>query len=967
MKKLFLSALALLTTCGLAFGQSREGLTEYKLDNGLTVLLWEDHNKPDVTGYVAVRAGAIDEPAEYTGLAHYLEHMLFKGTQRIGALDWEKEKPHYEQIIALYDSCALETDPKKREYYITRINEESIEAAKYATCEDFFILLDGIGATGVNAYTSYDMTCYHNSFPASNMYKWLTIFSDRLIDPVFRTFQAELENVFEEYNMYQDNPMTHVRQDLFENIYKGHPYERDVIGLPEHLKNPRLSKLIEFYNTWYVPNNMALIIVGDFDTERTKPMIEETFGRLVPKDLPERATYPKTSYAGNPKKSFRVGYYPMVFWVWDAVSVTDEDALALDFVMSLLNNSSSTGLLDRLSMDGEVTNAYASLDTRRDQGRIMIQAVPYYDANQRSYESNMATEKTVMAEVNKLKSGDIPDWLFNTVKAEYEQNFKLIFENSSAKINNLVHCFIYGLPIDDIFEENARIQAFTKEDIARVAKKYLNADHLTLSFDEGKPKKNKLAKPKIKPLDLINSQETEYAKAFKQLPSDEVKQTFVDFNDVQVVAIDENINLRYSTNPQNDVFSITLRYGVGTAEKPMLDPVAQLMNMAGIMPETTPQEFRRQLAELGGRCSYGVGDSYFYVSISGNEKNLAEICNLVQRQMLFPKFDERQFDAVKGSELSSRFMLAKMDGVQSSALMEYVLYGEKSHFIDVVPFMDIYYLNEVKLKSEFLAATRYALDIYYCGQKPVDEVKTILTGNLPLQEGVIPSNSPVIRDRKSYDKTQIYFLPNNNVQQATIYFYFNGKPYDKDQAVLFQAFNQYFSSGFTGIVLDEIREKRSMAYTASGTMRQGARPGKNAYFMGYIGTQNDKAADAIEVFMNLLDSMPEYPERIEAVKTALRQYGQISKPSFRNKPYVYEEWGEMGYTIDPALYNKEFIDNLTFEQIKDFYVQNIQGQPITIILVGDPKLIDQKALQAKFGKFVKPSKARLFAPLDLDF
>ena len=190
MKKLIVSALALLSTFSLAFGQSREGLTEYKLDNGLTVLLWEDHDQPDVTGYVAVRAGSIDEPAEYTGLAHYLEHMLFKGTDRIGALDWEKEKVHYENIIALYDSCAVETDEAKRQYFITRINEESIEAAKYSTCEDFFILMDGIGATGVNAFTSYDMTCYHNSFPASNMYKWLTIFSDRLINPVFRTFQA---------------------------------------------------------------------------------------------------------------------------------------------------------------------------------------------------------------------------------------------------------------------------------------------------------------------------------------------------------------------------------------------------------------------------------------------------------------------------------------------------------------------------------------------------------------------------------------------------------------------------------------------------------------------------------------------------------------------------------------------------------------------------------------------------------
>ena len=965
MKKMILLSMAVLMSVTMLFAQSREGLTEYKLANGLTVMLWEDHDQPDVTGYVAVRAGAMDEPAEYTGLAHYLEHMLFKGTQRIGALDWEKEKPHYEEIIRLYDEYAETTDEAKRLELTKKINEESIEAAKYATVEDFFVLLDGIGATGVNAFTSYDMTCYHNSFPAANMYKWLTIFSDRLIDPVYRTFQAELENVFEEYNMYQDNVGTHTRQNLFRKLYEGHPYERDVIGLPEHLKNPRLSKLIEFYNTWYVPNNMALIIVGDFDAEATKPMIAETFGRLQEKALPERPTYPKTAITGSHK--FKLGYYPMIVWGYDGVKMTDEDLLPLQFVVSLLNNSTNTGLLDKLNIDGIVSSAGASVDARRDQGRILIQAIPYYDAAQQMYESNTATEKIVMKEINRLKNGDIPDWLIQTVKAEYAQNYKLAFENSETKMNALVSSFIYNTPIDDIFTENEKIQALTKEDIQRIAKKYFDANYMTLAFDEGTPKKNKLAKPEIKPLDLINSQETEYAKAFKALPQGELKQTFMDMNDVKVLDIDNHVKLHYATNPKNNIFSLSLTFGVGTAKKPMLEYVTSLMNRGGIMPNIEPQDFRRQLSELGGRCAYGVNDSYFYVTIIGEEENLAEICQLVQRQMLMPKFDTKQFDAVKGSELSSRFMMSKMDGLQANALREYVLYGDKSSYIDVVPFMDVYYMDELKLKVEFLDAIKYALDIHYCGQKPVEEVKDILTKNLPLQEGVQPSTSPEIRQKKTYDNTQVYFLANSNVQQSTIYFYFNGKPYDKEQAVLFQAFNQYFSGGFTGIVLDEIREKRSMAYTASGQAVRGPLPGKESYFMGYIGTQSDKAVDAINVFMSLLDSMPEYPERIESVKAALRQNAQTAKPSFRGKTEAYDSWREMGYDVDPAKYNQEAINNLTFEQIMQFYEENIKGQPVSIIVMGDPKLIDQKALQAKYGKIVKVSKARLFAPLDLDF
>jgi predicted Zn-dependent peptidase len=773
--------------------------------------------------------------------------------------------------------------------------------------------------------------------------------------------------VFEEYNMYQDNVGTHTRQNLFRKLYEGHPYERDVIGLPEHLKNPRLSKLIEFYNTWYVPNNMALIIVGDFDAETTKPMIEETFGRLQYKELPERPTYPKTSFAGNPKHKFKVGYYPMVVWAYDGVNMTDKDLLPLQFVVSLLNNSTNTGLLDKLNIDGTVSSVGASVDARRDQGRILIQAIPYFDANQQTYESNAATEKIVNAEINRLKMGDIPDWLIQTVKAEYAQNYKLAFESSDTKMDALVSSFIYNTPIDDIFTENDRVQALTKADIQRIAKKYFDADHMTLTFDEGDPKKNKLAKPAIKPLELLNSQETEYAKAFKALPQGTLKQTFMNLNDVVVTEIDENVKLHYATNPKNNIFSLELVFGVGTAKKPMLEYVTSLMNRAGIMPNIDPQEFRRQLSELGGRCGYGVSNSYFYVSIIGDEEHLAEICQLVQRQMLMPKFDTKQFDAVKGSELSSRFMMSKMDGLQADALREYVLYDKESEYIDVVPFMDVYYMDELKLKVEFLDAIKYALDIHYCGQKPVEEVKDILTKNLPLQEGVIPSTSPEIRQKKTYDKTQVYFLANSNVQQSTIYFYFNGKPYDKDQSVLFQAFNQYFSGGFTGIVLDEIREKRSMAYTASGQAVRGPLPGKESYFMGYIGTQSDKAVDAINVFMSLLDSMPEYPERIESVKAALRQNAQISKPSFRSKTEAYDAWREMGYDMDPAKYNQEAINNLTFEQIKQFYETYIKGQPVSIIVMGDPKLIDQKALQAKYGKIVKVSKTRLFAPLDLDF
>ena len=962
MKKILLSAILLISSIVSVSAQLREGLTEYKLENGLTVMLWEDHDQPDVTGYVVVRAGAVDEPAEYTGLAHYLEHMLFKGTQKIGALDWEAEKPIYDSIIALYDQYCETTDPEQREKLATQINECSMREAKVSSTEDFFNLLDLIGAEGVNAFTSFDVTAYHNSFPEAEMYRWLTIFSDRLIDPVFRTFQAELENVFEEYNMYANNPSSQASKQLMQDIYKGSPYERDVIGHPEHLKNPRLSKLIEFYNTWYVPNNMALILVGDFDAEAAKPMIAETFSRLQPKELPARPSYPEVQLTGS--KHYNLGYSPQIAWVYPGVKANDPDQEVLQFVCNLLSNG-QTGLLDKITIDGEVQYAGAGLDARRNTGRIIIQAVPYYDANQQMFESDKATEKIVMKEIDKIKAGDISDEMIASQKRMYAQSYKVASESSELKINSLLSAFMYDIPLEQVLNAIDHIQALTKEEIVRVAKKYFNQDHMTISFDEA-TKTNKaktLPKPNIKPLEPVKDAKTAYAEAFKKLPKGQLKQTFNNFNDVQVSSLGENITLHYTPNTKNDVFSLTLRYGVGEHEMPLLPYAAALMNNAGIMgnPATEGKDFAQQMAELGGDVSYGCNDSYFYISISGEDGNMNKIMNLVNRQLLMPYLEKKQLDAIKGSEFFTRLSRQKRTAVQKSALMQYALYGDKSAYLDEVPFADIWGMGLPQVQSLLSSARTYALNVFYCGTLTPEQ----LVAELPLTEGMRPSNSPFIQEKKTYEKPTIFFLPNSDVQQADLYFYINGQPYDIASDVYSDAFNQYFSGGFSGIVLNEIRTKRSMAYTAYGVNQTPSLTGKNTYFIGYVGTQSDKVVDAINVYMDLLTTMPADTTRIEAIRAALKQAAQTAKPSMRGKASTFEAWKRLGYNDDPAKVNAEKIDNLTYEQIEAFYKENIQGKPITIILMGDPKKIDLKAIQTKMGcKVTKLSPARLFNSVD---
>lgn len=958
MKKFLLSCLVSIVLFPSIYAQRPE-LKQFKLDNGLTVFLWEDPDQSDVLGQIVVRAGSMDEPSEYTGLAHYLEHVLFKGTQSIGALDWESEKPHYEKIISLYDQLAETTDPEMRQTLITDINKESLSAAQYGLTNEFSNLIEAIGGTGLNAGTSYDMTVYYNSFPAYQMERWLDLYSERFINPVFRTFQAELENVYEEFNMYQDNRSTHVSNYIFSHIYPGHPYGRDIIGTQEHLKNPRLSKLIEFYNTWYVPNNMALILSGNFKSEEVIPLIKAKFERLEAKPLPERKAYPLANYT-HQKFTERLGYYPQMYWAFEGVKKGDPDELLLDFCTNILTNSSGTGLLDRLSIDGDVMAAGGYNMARRDQGTILIIAIPSYDINQRRYLSDKETQNVVFNEIKKLGEGKIPDWLIQSVKESMCKEFDLTMESSDAIASVISDAFVYNENIEKLFKYKEAVMAITKEDIQRTVQRYFNTDNYILfSFMDGSPKRNKLQKPAIKPIEQPKSKESEYAKAFKNIPMGQSEEVYNDFGRVQVANLDQKTKLFYSNNPKNDIFSLVIKYGVGTDKMPKLALATQILNNAGIMPNTAPQDVKRMFCEANATCTYACDDSYFYIKILGNENKLAEACQIMQKQIFMPKLEMKQLDNAKGSVISMRMTEQKDPDVLEDALVEYLLYKDKSDYLDRLSIMDIYNLPLAELTGEIIRATQYQAEVHYAGKLPIEQVTEVLKANLPLTEGGKSSESPIVKEVANYETPVIYFLPNSETQQSKIYFYIHGKDYNCADDVDYNAFYQYFSGGFNGLVMNEIRENNSMAYTTYGYISRPPVPNKPTYFLGFIGTQADKTVDAVKLFMKLLTDMPLYPERIDNVKTYLREVMLSQKPSFRNASFVFENWKRIGYTEDPAKANMEKLNNLTFDDIVRFYNENIKNKPISIVIMGNKKDIDLKALK-EVGKVKTISAGRLF-------
>jgi len=313
--------------------------------------------------------------------------------------------------------------------------------------------------------------------------------------------------------------------------------------------------------------------------------------------------------------------------------------------------------------------------------------------------------------------------------------------------------------------------------------------------------------------------------------------------------------------------------------------------------------------------------------------------------------------------ISNRLIRKENVSSLNSALQQYLLYGDNSDYLTELTDKEVYYMDIASLKGDITRAANYEAKIFYTGTLPFDDAYTILSQNLPLVANERPSNSPQVKEMAKTTENTIFFLPNNDAEQAQIHFYLPMQAADKKDDVLRDAFNQYFGLDFTGLVLNEIREKRSMAYTAYAQVGTQGLAGKDSYMIGYIGTQNDKANEAVEVFMGLVNDMPEYSERIDNIKSYLRQEALTTHPSFRSKAMSLVSLEQMGYTDDPAKENLAKIDALTFDDIVKFYKENIQGKPYRIAIMGNPKMIDLKALE-KFGKVVKLSENRLFNSKD---
>lgn len=931
---------------------------EYRLENGLTVWLNEDHSQPKVFGAVVVKAGAKDCPD--TGIAHYFEHMMFKGTDRIGTLDYEAEKVLLDSIAMKYDELAMTEDTAARARLQKEINELSIRSSEYVIPNEFNRLINRFGGSGLNAATSYDATIYFNTFSPQYMVQWAEINSERLINPVFRLFQSELETVYEEKNMYGDFIGGQVMDTLMARYFGPHPYAYPIIGSTKNLKNPRLTEMHKFFEDYYVASNMALILSGDFDAQQVMPILEKAFSRIRSGNAPkqEKVMLPPFNGRETMKVKFPIPFIKAMGLGFRGVSANHEDQVALNIAVNLLNNSNGTGYLDKLMVEHKLMGALAINESMNEAGILAVAIMPKL-----LIQSYSSAEKMVWDEINRVKNGDFSDEMFNSLKLEQKRQYASSLENIDSRATIMMNLFSQGKSWNDYLNEVARIESITKEDVVRVAQKYFSNNYLCVTKSTGKYPKDNLPKPAFSPVVPRNADaSSSYAKQLEKIPEQQVAPRIIDFEkDVKTSKLTPLVTLYTTPNPLNDIFTLNISYGIGALEQPELMQLTNYLQLLGT-ESLSFEQFRSRLQSIGSTLAFDVTPDAFVMKVTGFDNHIDETMKLVGDFIRHAKADDKKLrQIVDDAKVSEKAFFKSGDNV-ASALLEQVKYGDQSRFLRKLSLSQIKKLKGKDMLAIYDKVRSVQCDLHYCGTLPVEKVIGTIRQHLPLERTTVASNSPYYRELKQYDRPTVFFIDMPDMAQSIVYGYVKGDPVDdKASRHASRLFSVYFGGDMSSLMFQEIREFRSFAYRTSGRYQlpNHAHKGTAGSFTAMLSTQSDKTLDALGVLDSLIREMPLKPERVEAVKQMLVNRINNDYPPFRNLSEKVASARMEGFDRDPAEEFLRDIATMDMQDISRFYREQISGRPVVYVIAGNRKHIDMKKL-AEYGTIIKVKKKDIY-------
>lgn len=916
----------------------------FTLRNGLKVVLCEEHSTPEIYGCVVVHAGSKNENPAATGVAHYFEHIMFKGTDRIGTVNWTKERRYLDSISNCYDQLRATTDKKQRQAIQQQLNRLSATASTYAIPNEVDAILQKMGCTGLNAGTSYDYTVYYNTLPANQLSNWMDVYVERFRKPVFRLFQTELEAVYEEKNMYENQPMYDFSRNLFKESFGEHPYSRDIIGLGDHLKNPQPSEMQKFFDTYYVANNMTLILVGDFNIADVRPLVASKFSVWRPGTLPQKPQYQMPAFEKQTIKNVKQTPIKVGLMVFPGVPTSSRDYLPLQMASEIL----SSAFLDPATTQGRLMAAQLMPLSLEDAGSNVVLYVPNIIG-----QSHDAAEKVVWDCLDSLREGHFSDEFMESVKMTKMVERQRMLESLDGLAGLMLSLELEGSSYDQWLRDNERWDNLTREEIMEVAAKYFDRNHCTIVRSKmGFPKHDAAVKPSWDHLELQNQgEQSAFAYAIAANKPQPVKPQVIDFRkDVNIEDVTSGCKLYSARNPKNSLFELSISYRYGLMDDPDLDRAVQYLNALGTGDMTADQlkvRLSRLGATLGLGCSSNNQTSTLY--ITGLEENLDTILSLCSQWLHHPAHDAKQIsiiaDGIKGDEKAS-----KNDAdAWIKALSAYVRYGKRSEYLSHTPGTEWSQRSGEELYNEVMKLfSRNGYATFSGNTDPSDIARMLLRYDLVKEnvETVPPRDMKV----QEYKKSQTFYISNKKFLQSNIVIHVPSINFDTADIPVATLFDEYYGGGMNSVIFQEIREFRSLGYSTYGGFWYDILNRNPARLNCYLGTQCDKTQEGVEALRDLIVAFPERPEKVTPAIENLVTVRNNEYITFRSLPsYVGNAVEVLGQDHDIRADITERISRLTLGDLKAFHAKYIQNRPLITLISGNSKRFDPAAVGALLG------------------
>jgi predicted Zn-dependent peptidase len=921
--------------------------TIYRLDNGLTVYMSPNHETPRVFAEIVVRVGSKDDPPQTTGLAHYLEHMLFKGTPKIGTTAYWKEKPHLDRIRALYETRFRTWDAKKRADIDRQIDAENVAASAFEVPNEIDRLYQQMGFKDINANTSEDRTVFFSEFPSNRAEAWAAVESDRFSEPVFRLFPTELEAVYEEKNRSMDNPDRVLEDSLTKALYPLHPYGRDVLGEVAHLKNPSLETLYRFFKTFYVPNNMAIVLSGDFDRAKMLELIGRRFGPLKPGLLPKRLSFPIPALKAGQTVSINEQAPEEVEMSWLTAPYLSPDKPAID-VMDMVMDNEAAGIVNlTLNQAQKVKDAGSYPSEMNESGFWTLWAQPKKD--QSLIEARFLLLSTVLS----LKNGDFTDDDVKAVVTHFEVMEKMGLESNMARAGRIAESFAAYEPWSQNVHHLDAIKRVTKADVLRVARKYLSGNYVLATRKFGVPVITRMPKPHFTPIAMKTPQLSWSARMILKIPAAEITPRWlVEGKDYSQSTLSSG-KLYDAANPFNDLFELNFVFEQGQRQERDLCAALKLWDISGA-GDLNADAFQKKLYALGTDVSVSCGEQEWSLSLSGLERNLWPSLELVRRRFENPNIAPDALPHLIDVQIGANSDNKKNQGYLSYALQEFALKGKQSDVLNELSDKEWRSLTAVRLKKILNDALTYQHRVGYVGTRGAGEISKLLETGGKFKP--VAARIPVKYVDAS--KSQVYFLDRDMVQ-AQLGMSAPDEILNPAHAVDYQFLSEYLGGGMSSVIFQEIREARSLAYAAGGGYRSASYQGDQNELSGGLGCQADKTAEAAKLLSDILHQPPWSQDRFNEASSAIAETYRASPIEFRSIPGALMRWEDEGLPAgDPRPARFEEAKRYTLADLQNFAAR-FKDKPMISYLLGPEKMVGVDALKG-LGDFRIKTADQLF-------